>query len=152
MGDPGMTAHLGGPETPEKIRRRHARYVESSRSGVGPMFVILAGRGQIPAGSIGYWEREWQGQVVWETGWSVLPELQGQGIATRAVARLIERLRVLGERRDLHAFPGVDNAPSNAVCQKAGFALREAVDFEYPPGAFMRCNDWVFDWREGDGA
>ncbi len=25
MGDPQMTDHLGGPETPEKIRQRHER-------------------------------------------------------------------------------------------------------------------------------
>jgi len=28
MGDPQMTEHLGGPETPEKIAERHARYQE----------------------------------------------------------------------------------------------------------------------------
>ena len=27
MGDPAMTEHLGGPETPEKIRERHERYL-----------------------------------------------------------------------------------------------------------------------------
>jgi hypothetical protein len=36
----------------------------------------------------------------------------------------------------------VDNAASNAICRKLGFTLVEACEFEYPPGHFMRCNDW----------
>lgn len=43
----------------------------------------------------------------------------------------------------IHAFPGVENAPSNAVCRKAGFTLIEGeLRFEYPPGTFMVGNDW----------
>jgi hypothetical protein len=26
LGGPAMTEHLGGPETPEQLRRRHQRY------------------------------------------------------------------------------------------------------------------------------
>jgi hypothetical protein len=48
-------------------------------------------------------------------------------------------------RRYVHAFPNIDHAPSNAICRKAGFVLFGAVDFEYPSGSFMRCNDWQFD-------
>ena len=52
----------------------------------------------------------------------------------------------------MHAFPSVDNGPSNAICRKAGFALQDEVDVEYPPGHPMRCNDWRLDlfaedWR-----
>lgn len=47
-----------------------------------------------------------------------------------------------GSHRTLHAFPGVDNAASNALCRKAGFTLLEAREFEYPKGHWMRCNDW----------
>ena len=50
-----------------------------------------------------------------------------------------------GERRFVHAFPSVDNAPSNAVCRKTGFVLLGDYEFEYPPGSFMRCNDWRLD-------
>ena len=47
----------------------------------------------------------------------------------------------------MHAYPSVENAPSNAICRKLGFTLLEAHDFEWPPdsGSFMRCNDWRFD-------
>jgi RimJ/RimL family protein N-acetyltransferase len=145
MGDPAMTEHLGGPESPEKIRERHERYCRLSDADDGPMFVIVVGRERAAAGSIGYWEREWLGQHVWETGWSVLPEFQGRGIATRAIAAIIGRARAAQKHRYLHAFPAVDNAPSNAICRKAGFTFQAAVDFEYPPGQRMRCNDWRLD-------
>lgn len=145
MGDPAMTEHLGGPEKPEKIRKRHERYCRIGDSGKGRVFVIVVGPGRVAAGSVGYWEKEWRGQRVWETGWSVLPEFQGQGIATRATAAVVERARAEGMHRYIHAFPSVDNAPSNAICRKVGFTLQEEVEFEYPPGKFMRCNDWRLD-------
>jgi RimJ/RimL family protein N-acetyltransferase len=145
MGDPAMTEHLGGPETPEKLRERHERYCRISDTDNSRMFVIVLGPERLPAGSIGYWEKVWQGQRVWETGWSVLPEFQGQGIATKAVAAVVDRTRAEREHRFMHAFPSVDNGPSNAICRKTGFKLQGEVDFEYPPGNFMRCNDWRLD-------
>jgi RimJ/RimL family protein N-acetyltransferase len=145
MGDPAMMEHLGGPETPEKIRERHARYCRMSDSTTGTMFVIVVGLEQVAAGSIGYWEKEWQGQQVWETGWSVLPEFQGQGLATKAISVLVEKVRAAGKHAFLHAFPSNENGPSNAICRKAGFTLQGTVDFEYPPGHPMRCNDWQID-------
>ena len=45
----------------------------------------------------------------------------------------------------MHAFPAVENAPSNAICRKLGFTLLDEHDFEYPPGTVMRCNDWRLD-------
>ena len=83
MGDPQMTEHLGGPESAEKLRSRLKRYI-GNPADTSHMYVIAIGAGQIAAGSVGYWEREWQGQQVWETGWHVLPAFQGGGIATRA--------------------------------------------------------------------
>lgn len=145
LGDPAMTEHLGGPESPEKIRERHERYLRLGDSAKGRIFVIVVGPGRVAAGSVGYWEREWRGQKVWETGWSVLPEFQGQGIATQAMAAVVERTRAEGQHRYMLAFPSVDNAPSNGICRKLGFTLLEEEDFEYPPGNLMRCNDWSLD-------
>ncbi len=142
LGDLAMTEHLGGPETPEKIRDRHGRYCSSSLAASEPQFVVVIGPEQTPAGWIGYWEREWQGQLVLEMGWSVLPEFQGQGVATRAASLVIERARKAARNQFIHAYPAVDNKPSNAICRKTGFTLQGAVDFEYPKGHFMRCNDW----------
>jgi RimJ/RimL family protein N-acetyltransferase len=149
MGDPAMTAYIGGPETPEKLRERHLRYCQNDDPGDGLMFAIVVGTGRIAAGSVGYWEKEWQDQMVWETGWSVLPEFQGQGVATRATLAVITRARAVSRHRFLHAFPSVANGPSNAVCRKVGFTLQAEVEFEYPPGHFMRCNDWRLDLFAG---
>ena len=145
MGDPAMTEHLGGPESPEKIRERHERYLRIDDLGKGRMFAIVVGPERLAAGSIGYWERALSDQVVWETGWSVLPEFQGQGIATQATILILQRARAEAKHRFIHAYPSVDNGPSNAICRKAGFILQGTSDFEYPPGHFMRCNDWRFD-------
>jgi RimJ/RimL family protein N-acetyltransferase len=145
MGDAAMTAHLGGPETQQQLRERHQRYCQISDSGQGFMYVIVAGVARLPAGSVGYWEKAWRNDTVWETGWSVLPEFQGQGIATQATALLLERAREKHKHQYIHAFPSVDNGASNAVCRKLGFTLLEAMEFEYPPGNLMRCNDWRLD-------
>ena len=145
MGDPLMTAHLGGPETPEKIRRRHADYAMTGKAGTGAMFVIEVGTAGEAAGSVGYWPGEWRSETIWEVGWSVLPEFQGRGIATQATTLVVARARSEGLRRSIHAFPSIENAASNAICRKAGFRLLGEYDFEYPRGSFMRCNDWLLD-------
>ena len=149
LGDPAMTEHLGGPETPEQLRARHERYWRPAEPDSGAMFVILAGGAD--AGSIGFWARSWRGETVWETGWSVLPEFQGKGVATRAAALIVERARAAGGHRFLHAFPNEENAASNAVCRKAGFTPLGAVEFEYPAGHLLACNDWRVDLEAGAG-
>ncbi|MEU2259342.1 GNAT family N-acetyltransferase [Streptomyces sp. NPDC019645] len=144
---PELTAHLGGPEPEAKLTERHRRYVALSadRSGAGRMYRVVLTDGGEPVGSIGFWERSWRGGRVWETGWSVLPGFQGRGIATAATLAVVEEARAASEHRHLHAFPSVDNLPSNAVCRKAGFSLLGECDFEYPPGTPLRSNDWRLD-------
>jgi RimJ/RimL family protein N-acetyltransferase len=136
---PEMTAHLGGPETPEKLRDRLRRYVENS--GPGQMYVVVLDDGAV-AGSIGYWEHTENGETSWETGWAVLPEHQGKGVATAALAEVAARAAAEHTHSSLHAYPSVANLASNALCRKAGFTLRGPRDFEYPKGHWMTCNDW----------
>ena len=138
---PEMTAHLGGPETEAKLIGRHRRYLRDRDPGAGLMFAVVLPDGQ-RAGIIGYWERTWRDQPVYETGWSVMPGFQGRGIATAAARAVAERARAQHRRRYLHAFPAADHPASNAICRKAGFTLLGETDFEYPPGTVMRCNDW----------
>lgn len=144
LGDPGTMAHLGGAETPMQIEHRHERYLGMTDDASGRMLVVETAEG-VAAGSVGHWDRDWRGGTVWETGWMLLPEHRGRGLAVAAVTELMGRLRTLGSRRFVHAFPAVDNAASNAICAKAGFELLEALDFEYPKGHWMRCNDWRLD-------
>ncbi len=145
MGDPAMTKHLGGPESREKIAERQGRYERLADSGKGGMFKFVEADTGVATGSVGYWEKDWRDDIVWETGWSVLPEFQGRGIAGMATAQVVEAARSERKHRFLHAFPSVDNAPSNAICRKLGFTLLEELEFEYPPGNPMRCNDWRLD-------
>jgi RimJ/RimL family protein N-acetyltransferase len=138
---PEMTAHLGGPETEDKLISRHRRYLRDRDPGAGLMFTVVLPDGQ-RAGIIGYWERTWRDEPVYETGWSVMPGFQGRGIATTAARAVAEQARAQHRRRYLHAFPGAGHPASNAICRKAGFTLLGETDFEYPPGTVMRCNDW----------
>jgi RimJ/RimL family protein N-acetyltransferase len=141
LADPQMMEHLGGPETSAKITERQARY---ERPGSGQYKIVDKATGE-RVGWVGYWERTWRDGQVYEIGWSVLPEFQGRGVATTATSQAIELARSERKHRFLHAFPSVDNGPSNAICRKLGFELLEAREFEYPPGNSMQCNDWRLD-------
>jgi RimJ/RimL family protein N-acetyltransferase len=143
LGDPQMTEHLGGPESPEKLRERQVRY-ERAENGDRMFKIVDVGSGA-GVGSVGFWTKEWRGGQVYEVGWMVVPEAQGRGIAVAATEQLIELARQDGKHRFVHAFPKVDNAPSNAICRKLGFELLEAREFEYPKGSWMTCNDWRLD-------
>ncbi|MGW1893209.1 GNAT family N-acetyltransferase [Streptomyces sp. NPDC002004] len=141
---PEMTEHLGGPETQEQLVERHRRYLSLGERG--RMFRITVETdgtdGAVAAGAIGYWERDWQGDMVWETGWGVLPGFQGQGVAAAAARLVVEQARAAGRHASLHAFPSVDHPASNSVCRKAGFELVGTCAFEYPKGHWARSNDW----------
>ncbi len=148
LNSPEMTEHLGGPESEEKIKQRHQRYLESPKTGHPPMFKIVLALHAEPVGIVGYWEKTWREEVTWEAGWGVLPEYQGRGIAVAATRALIARARQEKKHRHLYAFPSVDNSPSNAICRKLGFELMGECDFEYPAGHAMRCNEWRLDLIE----
>ena len=149
LGDPAMTVHLGGPESPEKLRRRNQAYAVVNPAE-GQMFVILAG--DEPAGSVGYWLLDWEGVTVWETGCSVLPEFQGRGIGSRGLRLAVELAREAAPHRAIHAYPSVDNTSSNAMCRSAGLTLVGEADFEYPVGHPMRVNDWMLPPARASGS
>ncbi|MFI1283003.1 GNAT family N-acetyltransferase [Streptomyces sp. NPDC020858] len=148
--EPVMTAHLGGPEPAGKLADRQRRYeaMSAREPAAGRMFRVVW-EAQAPdgsdasVGSVGFWEREWQGRPVYEAGWGVLPEFQGRGLAVAALTELLSYVRTHGSRDSVHAFPGTDHPASNAVCRRAGFECLGEVDFEYPPGV----SHPSFDWR-----
>jgi RimJ/RimL family protein N-acetyltransferase len=149
-----MTEHLGGPESEEKLVERQAKYERGGDTGTGTgtgrMFKIVDEETGEAVGSVGYWERAVGDETVWETGWAVLPEFQGRGIAGEATPLAIDAARAERKHRWVHAYPSVDNGASNAICRKVGFELLGAQDFEYPPGNTMRCNDWRLDLFAAD--
>ncbi|MDQ0725708.1 GNAT family N-acetyltransferase [Microbacterium sp. W4I20] len=145
---PAMTSHLNGPESPQQIDDRHTRYLRYLKTGEARMFVVLLGTD--PVGSIGYWKVSWHGEPAWETGWFVLPEAQGQGIAAQGLALLIEDLRAHDDgRRFLVAFPGADNPASNAVCRRAGFRLVGSTTEVFREQQ-LAINEWVLDLAHED--
>jgi RimJ/RimL family protein N-acetyltransferase len=154
MGDPAMTEHLGGPEPEEKLQERHERYLNLNGQRKARMMKIVRPSDGRVLGSIGYWETTWDGKEIYEMGWAVLPEYQGQGIATRATLLALDYARANGQRRYLHAFPNVENPSSNGVCRKAGFTNLGQVQAEFPPGHPMTCHNWRIDLQaeEHDGS
>ena len=149
LSDSEMMKHLGGPQSREQIVQQHERYMNADASGTGQMFKIVLSPATDAIGSIGYWDKIWREELVHETGWMILPEYQGQGLASDALTLLVERLRRDHMHRFLHAFPSVTNGPSNALCRKAGFINLGESDFEYPAGHPLRCNDWRVDLSRG---
>ena len=144
LGEPEMMRFLGGPESPEAIEARHRRYLTADAATNG-LFAIVAGPEAEPVGWTGFWESEWDGERVWECGWSVLPEAQSRGVATAAATLMVAEARARRRHRRLHAFPSVDNDPSNALCRALGFESLSPVEVEYPKGHVMRSSDWRLD-------
>lgn len=138
-----MTRHLGGPESDEELRRRHDRYLRSRDDRSAWMYAIEV-HGE-PAGGIGFWSVEHDGEDAYETGWNVLPGWQGQGVARQALRALI---RAIGEdappRGRLFAYPSVENAASNALCRVAGFSELGERDFPFR-GTVLRARVWALD-------
>jgi RimJ/RimL family protein N-acetyltransferase len=140
LNEPDMTKHVGGPETPDKVAERQRGYEKPDSR----QYAIVEPGGE-HIGWVGYWERTWRDEEVWETGWAVVPDFQGRGAASTAMAELLDLARDERVHRYVHAYPMTVNAPSNAICRKLGFAFLEEIDFPARGGGFVRCNDWRFD-------
>jgi RimJ/RimL family protein N-acetyltransferase len=94
------------------------------------MFVVLDGDDAV--GGIGWWETDWEGPPAVETGWFVLPRAQGCGVASTAVALLIDdALNFAPPGCYLLAFPSVENDASNALCGRAGFELTGSAKISF---------------------
>ncbi|MGV9942687.1 GNAT family N-acetyltransferase [Streptomyces sp. NPDC003401] len=146
---PETTGHLGGPESAEQLTARHRRHLELDS---GRMYRVVLDGGGETVGSIGYRERLWRGEPVRETGWGVLPEFQGRGLAARAARAVVEvtrrAARDTGGHRTLHAFPGAAHPASDGVCRSAGFTLPGQCLFAYPKGHWNTSDDWCVDLRQ----
>nr|WP_314844214.1 GNAT family N-acetyltransferase [uncultured Microbacterium sp.] len=144
-----MTAHLNGPETEEQVADRHRRYLRLTESGEAWMFVVEAAGA--PVGTIGCWPTQWRDERALESGWFVLPEAQGRGVASTALALVIDRARLRWpDRRYLTAFPAVSNAASNGVCRRNGFTAVGTISGTFRGGE-LTMNEWALDLID-DGA
>jgi RimJ/RimL family protein N-acetyltransferase len=144
--DPRMWAELGGVVEQDMTAKleRDVASVEADRYWV---LVIVIGDG-VAAGTVSLWDHEWQGETIDEIGWMVLPEHQGRGLASAGVAEALRMADKAARWQLLHAFPATTNAPSNALCRKHGFALREPLEYSYR-GRSLRVNHWVRERLSG---
>ena len=139
--DPRVMAELGGPWPVEEIPMIHARRLAYVDGGSWNLKIIPE-PGAAPVGTMMLWASERDGEAFTEAGWMLLPEHQGKGHAREALRLLLEQARADGRWGPIHAFPGVDNIPSNALCRGQGFTFLETVDVDYGDRT-LHCNHWV---------
>jgi RimJ/RimL family protein N-acetyltransferase len=139
--DPAMMQNLGGPTPKDRIHELHSKRLNSVRNGTIWYFTIVPDTKSGAAGTIGVWETDWQGAKINETGWMVLPAFQGRGLVSEAGKLLLARARAERKFEEIHAFPSVQNAASNAICRKLGFAFLGEVEISYN-GPKHRSNHW----------
>ncbi len=145
--DPEVMRDLGGPLAAADVGEVHQRRLADCGPDGDWWLVIEPDPGGPPAGTIGIWEATHRGEAIHETGWTVLPAFQGRGIAGGALEILLERARGEPRFRQLHAFPAIRNAASNALCRRFGFTLLGELDHVYR-GRPLRTNDWRLDLTE----
>ena len=142
LNTPTGKAHLGGPESDEKLADRHQRYLGYARPGDTECFMVAIGDALV--GSVVYWEGD---DGAYEVGWEIVPNWHGRGVGARAVALMLDHLAKV-RRHDLaFAYPTPDNAGSNGICRKLGFDLIAPRDVEYPKGVWSPHNVWRRDLR-----
>jgi RimJ/RimL family protein N-acetyltransferase len=138
--DPESMRYLGGAVAKDRIPEIHRRRLATVASGDW-YFKIVPNQDGPPAGTIGIWAASWRGEPTHETGWMLLPAFRGRGITTEALDLILSMARSEGRFERIHAFPSVDNAPSNALCRRFGFRLVEETDFDYRETR-LRVNVW----------
>ena len=109
--DPVVMRELGGPTDPSRLPEVHRR-----RLGDPWWFKIVPEPSGPPAGTIGIWEKELDGETIHETGWMVLPAFQGRGVATAALALLIAARALI--------FPGLDHGTALLADSNGPRAIR----------------------------
>jgi RimJ/RimL family protein N-acetyltransferase len=137
--DPEVMSELGGPQPADSIPTTHARRLKTVEGG--DMWLVIEPEPGVAAGTIGVWPTKEKGVEMYEAGWMVLPRFQRQGIAGRALALLIERCRAEPKIDAIHAFPGVPNVASNALCRNAGFIWVKELEVLYGDRP-LRVNHW----------
>ncbi|MFJ4190452.1 GNAT family N-acetyltransferase [Kitasatospora sp. NPDC089509] len=150
--DEVMMAELGGPLPREKVEARLRKDLALAAADEAWIKVIVPdGDTDTAAGLVVLWQDEEDGVTVSEIGWMVLPEYQGRGLAKAATRRVLDDAAADGRWGEVHANPGVTNAPSNGVCRGLGFRLLGERDLDFDDRV-LRTNHWVVLPGQHDGS
>ena len=145
--DPEMMLYIGGPRSEPDVRLTHKRRLKLMDEGEAYMYKIVAEDSNEVMGTIGIWRISWKSPYAWETGWFVLPEHQGKGVATSAAHLILTEARSNPEIHFVYAYPAVSNVASNVIARKIGMNNLGQFDNEGFAGV-LRCNDWCIDVRQ----
>jgi RimJ/RimL family protein N-acetyltransferase len=144
--DPIMMAELAGPLPEDGMAAKVARDVADAEAGRAWILMIVLDETDpgLVAGSVAVWTNTEHGEPYSEIGWMVLPEFQGRGVAKAAVRAVLDRAREEDRWGVVHAFPGVQNGPSNGICRSLGFTLIGEQDVVFADRP-LRSNHWQID-------
>jgi RimJ/RimL family protein N-acetyltransferase len=137
--DPEVMSELGGPQPADSIPKTHERRLRTVEGG--DWWLVIEAAPGVAAGTIGVWPMTEDDVEFFEVGWMVLPRFQRRGIASGALAILIEMCRAEPRIEAIHAFPGPTNVPSNALCRNAGFTFVKEQEVLYG-NRRLRVNHW----------
>lgn len=73
-------------------------------------------------------------------------EAQGKGYGSEAVRLTLLRAKAEAGWGTIHAFPGVTNGASNAICRKLGFEQLEECEGIWDDH-LIRSNHWRLDFK-----
>ena len=132
---PELMDQLGGVETDEQVMARHGRYLRLRIEGTGHQFRIAIPGHPEGVGIVGYWQREHDGDLALEAGWSVEAEsgaheaAEGDG----EVGEHVSRLRRGGRELDdpvvrVQHVAGRDLEVGLAQQREAGLARQTAFE------------------------
>ena len=140
---PEMTVHLGGPESPEKVRDRHERYQRHWLEGTAWMFTARVD--DEPVGLVGYWNTDPRGPGrvrVRVRDPARVPGSRSRG--GRDAGLPGPRRTARDARRRLRLPEGDQRTHPTRCAERLGFVLEGEQDFEYPKGHPIRANAWRY--------
>lgn len=148
--DPSVMAELGGPLSSDEISEKLRADVAAAASDSAWVLAILpdetAGRA---VGNISIWMSERDGEALVEMGWMLLREFHGRGYGSEAAHLALLRALAEDRWRVIHAFPGITNTASNAMCRKNGFTMLGETEVDYR-GHVVLANHWRVDLGDWD--
>ena len=148
--DETMMATLGGVR-PTATTEAHLGYdIEQWETHGFGMYVLVSQHGEV-VGRVGLRSTVLAGRDEVEIAYSLLPDWQGQGIATAAVQRIVALASLTGLSRSVVASVEAANSASLRVLDKAGFVYEQPVERAGEPMALYRLVFRPEPWGEGPG-